>query len=128
MTTHAAVSQNARAGMVGAQGRRSVLQLAAEAERKALVAELLAGLGRPARAIDRVAIGALSAAMIQSRRLRRQGRNGSEERRLIAQMMRTTGIKPDKPVPSKPAEEDFHAEMLRTRHANGRCRGARRRE
>ena len=57
-----------------------------EAERRVIEAELLIP-GRPANAVDRIAIETLSAAMVRARRLRAMGRNNTEQIRLIAQLL-----------------------------------------
>jgi hypothetical protein len=79
-----------------ARGRKRMKELAAEAEaeRKVVEADLLASLGRPASALDRVL-----------------GRNDAEERRSIAQLMRASNFKPDRPLPAP--KPDFLAEMRR---------------
>jgi hypothetical protein len=84
--------------MVGAQGRRRALQLAAEyaAERQALTVDLLAGLGRAPTAVDRIAAENLAAMHVRAHRLEAQGRDATEERRQITQMMRAAGFKPTK--------------------------------
>jgi hypothetical protein len=56
-------------------------------------AGLLADLGRPPTAVDRIAIETLSTAMVRARRLRATGKNDVEQTRLIAQLLKATGIK-----------------------------------
>jgi hypothetical protein len=96
------------------RGGARMKELAAETavERAALEAELIAELGRPATALDRIAIESIASAAVRARRLRASGRDDLEQQRLIAQLLRATGLKPDKPVPQKP-EEDFADEMRR---------------
>ena len=55
--------------------------------RRVIEAELLIDLGRPANAVDRIAIETLSAAMVRARRLRAMVRNNTEQIRLIAQLL-----------------------------------------
>jgi hypothetical protein len=95
------------------RGWARMKQLAAEAdaERQALAEEIIAGLGRPAGALDRIAIESIAAAAVRARQLRAQGRDDLEQQRLIAQLLRATGLRPDKAVP--PKQEDFASEMMR---------------
>jgi hypothetical protein len=83
-------------------GRRRSRQLAAEAalERAPLEAELRAGLGREATPIDKLAIETIAATAVRARRLRADGRNDAEERRLLTQLLRATGLRP---APAEPA-------------------------
>jgi len=76
-----------------------------EEQRRAIEAELLADLGRPATAGDRIAIETLSAAMVRARRLRATGKNDAEQMRLIAQLLRATGIR------SGPAADNVFAKQ-----------------
>jgi hypothetical protein len=73
-----------------------------EAKRQRLVAELLAELGRPAGAVDRVAAVTLAATVVRADRLRMAGRSDLEERRLIVQLQRALGLKPAPAAPHKP--------------------------
>jgi hypothetical protein len=77
------------------RGWRRMQEIAheSEAERRAIEAGLVADLGRPATAVDRIAIETLSAAMVRARRLRAKGKGDTEQTRLIAQLLRATGIK-----------------------------------
>jgi hypothetical protein len=109
----------------GGRSRRRQLAMEAEAERRAIEAELLRDLNRPPTASDRIAIETISATTIRARRLRADGRSDAEERKLIAQLMRASGLKPQPITP--PAPEDFAAEMLRLatpQPAAGIARGA----
>jgi hypothetical protein len=83
-------------------GRARSRQLAQEAaaERVPLEAELRAGLGREATPIDKLAIETIAATAVRARRLRADGRNDSEERRLLTQLLRATGLRP---APAAPA-------------------------
>jgi hypothetical protein len=83
-------------------GRRRSRQLAAEAalERGPLEAELRAGLGREVSPIDKLAIETIAATAVRARRLRADGRNDAEERRLLTQLLRATGLRP---APAAPA-------------------------
>ena len=78
------------------RGWRRMQEIAheSEVERRVIEAGLLADLGRPATAVDRIEIEALSAAMVRARRLRATGKNDTEQTRLIAQLLMATGIKP----------------------------------
>lgn len=91
------------------RGSARARQIAAEdqAKREKLTAELLADLGRPPSALDRMNIQNLAAAHVRAERLRMAGRSDLEERRQITQLMRATGLKPQPPaVPQKtPASE-----------------------
>src|SRR5690242_7423150 len=71
------------------RGWRRMQEIAheSETERRAIEAELLVDLGRPATAVDRIAIETLSAAMVRARRLRATGKNDTEQMRLIAQLL-----------------------------------------
>jgi hypothetical protein len=88
----------------GGGGSKRMKELAAIAavERDALVLEILAGLGRPATAIDRIAAESIAAASLRARDLRAQGRDDLEQQRMIAQLLRATGLKPDKKAPPAP--------------------------
>jgi hypothetical protein len=83
-------------------GRARSRQLAQEAatERAPLEAELRAGLGREATPIDKLAIETIAATAVRARRLRADGRNDAEERRLLTQLLRATGLRP---APATPA-------------------------
>jgi hypothetical protein len=83
-------------------GRARMRQLAAEAalERAPLEAELRAGLGREATPIDKLAIETIAATAVRARRLRADGRNDADERRLLTQLLRATGLRP---APAAPA-------------------------
>ena len=81
------------------------------ADRLALEAELVADLGRRPTALDRIAIEFIASAAVKARRLRAAGKDDVEQQRLIAQLLRATGLKPDKPVSAK--QEDFSDQMQR---------------
>jgi hypothetical protein len=87
---------------VACSGRRGPISLRHRAGPRWSGALLLAGLGREAAAVDIVAIEALSSATINARRKRAAGRNDSAELKLIALLLRATGLKP--PPPTAPAE------------------------
>jgi hypothetical protein len=74
-----------------ARGWKRMRQLRAqdEANRKALVAELLSGLNRVPIALDHLAATNLAALHTRATRLESQGRDATEVRRLILQGMRT---------------------------------------
>ncbi len=83
-------------------GRARMKELAVEAaaERAPLEAELRAGLGREATPIDKLAIETIAATAVRARRLRADGRNDAEERQLLTQLLRATGLRP---APAAPA-------------------------
>jgi hypothetical protein len=87
---------------VAGSGKRGPISLRHRAGPRWSGAFLLAGLGREAAAVDIVAIEALSSATINAHRKRAAGRNDSAELKLIAQLLRATGLKP--PPPTAPAE------------------------
>jgi hypothetical protein len=80
----------------GRRGQARLRQLAAEAEaeREAEAARLTAGLGHPPTAIELIVIEQLAARTVAGRRLRRQGKDDTEQSRLIAQLLRSIGLKP----------------------------------
>jgi hypothetical protein len=86
------------------RGWRRMRELAreADAKRKTLTAELLAGLGRPATAVDRIAAENLAALHVKAIRLEASGRDATGVRQQITQAMRASGLRPDKPAPPKP--------------------------
>jgi hypothetical protein len=79
-------------------------QLAAEAaaERAPLEAELRESLGRIPNAVDKLAIETIAATAVRARRLRADGRNDAEERRLLTQLLRATGLRPAPAAPAAP--------------------------
>lgn len=79
--------------------------------RQELEAELISDLGRKPTALDRIAIESIASAAVQARRKRASGQDDLEQQRLIAQLLRATGLRPDKPVATK--VEDFSEEMQR---------------
>jgi hypothetical protein len=81
--------------------RMRQIRAADEAERKALADQLAAGVGRPVTAIDQVAITAIAATTVRADRLRLIGKSDLEERRLLAQLLRTSGIRPAPPAAPK---------------------------
>jgi hypothetical protein len=97
------------------RGYKRMKEIAAEvvAEREALTAELLAALGRPATVIDRIACENLAALHVRAKRIEASGRNASDVRRQITQLMRGVGIKPDAPA-SKPQRKIDPLEYART--------------
>jgi hypothetical protein len=62
------------------KARMREIAAAAEVERKSLATELLAGLGRPATAVDQIAAETISAATVRARRLRAVGRSDADGR------------------------------------------------
>ena len=82
-------------------GRARSRQLAQEAaaERAPLEAELRESLGRTPNAVDKLAIETIAATAVRARRLRADGRNDAEERRLLTQLLRATGLRPAPAAP-----------------------------
>jgi hypothetical protein len=78
--------------------RMRELALEAETERKAIETDLLASIGRPATPLDCIAAETIAAAVVRARKLRQYGGDDSEQRRQIAQLMRASNFKPDKPA------------------------------
>jgi hypothetical protein len=87
-----------------ARGWRRVrqLQLAAERELEELKAGLIGCLGREPTAVDTVAIEALAAATVSARKARARGKSDREDLRLMAQLLRATGLKPPPPTAAAP--------------------------
>lgn len=85
-------------------GRARSRQLAAEAalERAPLETELRESLGRIPNAVDKLAIETIAATAVRARRLRADGRNDAEERRLLTQLLRATGLRPAPAAPAAP--------------------------
>jgi hypothetical protein len=73
-----------------------------EAQRQAIVADILAGLGRPATVVDRIAADNLASFHIKARRLEAQGKSSVEVRRVLNQAMRASGPKPAEPEAPRP--------------------------
>jgi len=82
------------------RGSARMREIAAEdgAKREALEAELLASLGRTPAPIDKLTINAIAATHIRAERLRQAGRSDLEERRLLTQLLRTSGLRPAPPT------------------------------
>ncbi len=78
------------------RGAARMRELATEdrAKREALEEELSAGLGRTPAAIDKLTINAIAATQVRALRLRQAGRSDLEERRLLTQLLRTSGLRP----------------------------------
>lgn len=74
--------------------RMRELDQADAVERDALETELLGYLGRTPVAIDRIAVETLVASVVRARRLRARGKSDAEERKIILQSIRATGIRP----------------------------------
>jgi hypothetical protein len=95
----AEASQNARTrgGMVGGQGRRRALQLAAEAEaeRQREAQNLLDDLGREPSHSERVIVEQLTTLIVRGRRLRAVGRGADAEMvaRLVMRGVTKLGIR-----------------------------------
>jgi hypothetical protein len=99
----------------GGSKRMKELAIAAAVERDALVLEILAGLGRSPSALDRIAAESIASASLRARDLRAQGRDDLEQQRMIAQLLRATGLKPDKKAaPRAPTMEEMLAARKET--------------
>jgi hypothetical protein len=86
--------------MARGRARQKEIAAASEAERKVIETKIIESLGRPATALDELAAEQISAAVVRGRRKRQVGRDDSEERRSIAQLMRASNFKPDRPQPA----------------------------
>jgi Ni,Fe-hydrogenase III large subunit len=73
-----------------------------ETTRIELEQNILSEIGRTPATLDRIAAEALSSAVIGARRKRAAGQHDSEQLKLVAQLMRASGLKPS---PAKQAEE-----------------------
>jgi|SRR5580692_7872808 hypothetical protein len=82
--------------------RMRELGAAAEIERVKLEADILGDLGAEPSTLHRIAAEALSSAVINGRRTRASGRRDNESLKLIAQLMRASGLRPP---PAAPAED-----------------------
>jgi hypothetical protein len=107
-------SEAPKRGMIGARGATRMRQIAveAEAERAALAAELVAGLGRPPSAIDQIAVEVLSSTTVRARRQRKLGKSDREDARILVQAVRAFGIRP---APAAPPRQLTIAEQLAAR-------------
>jgi hypothetical protein len=70
------------------------IKSAAERELNGLKAALIDCLGREATAVDVVAIEALASATVSARKQRARGKSDREDLRLVAQLLRATGLRP----------------------------------
>ena len=88
---------------MGLQGRRRSLEIAreAEVERRQIEAKWIEDLGHAPSAAELAAIEAASSAQVRARRLRRNGRDDSEQIRLIARLLRAAGIQQGAPQPTE---------------------------
>jgi hypothetical protein len=88
----------------GQRGQARLRQIAreSEAEREAEATRLLTGLGHEPSAVEMLVIEQLSARVVMGRRLRRQGKDDSDQARLIAQLLRSIGLKPAAVAPPDP--------------------------
>jgi hypothetical protein len=82
--------------------RAKELQKEAEIEFAELRTALVGCLGREPSAVDIVAIEALTSATISARRQRARGKPDREDLRLVAQLLRATGLKPPPPTAAAP--------------------------
>jgi hypothetical protein len=94
-----------------ARGRARMRQLTKQyaIEHETLTAEILASLGRPASAIDRIAAANLAALHIRANRIEAAGRDASAIRQQITQAVRATGFKPQPAAPQKSADPSASA-------------------
>jgi hypothetical protein len=105
--------------------RMRELAAQAEIERREIEAGLLADLGRPATTVDRIAIEALSAAMVRARKLRAMGKSDSEATKLVTQLLRATGIKPAAPAAPQPINRSIRWNMSEQNTAHQATAGQR---
>jgi hypothetical protein len=92
--------------------RAQELKAAAERELEELKAALVDCLGREATAVDVVAIEALASATVSARKQRARGKNDREDLRLVAQLLRATGLRPaPAAAPAPPSLEATLAEI-----------------
>lgn len=89
--------------------RARELGAAAEAERRKLEAEILNQVGGEPSTLHKIAAEALSSALINARRKRASGRYDSAELKLVAQLLRATGLKP--PPMQAPAPPSLEATL-----------------
>jgi hypothetical protein len=95
------------------RGRDRMKEIAREdeAERQRVESQLVADFGRVPSAIEACVIEQIAARMVRARRLRQQGRDDTEQSRLIAQLLRSIGLKPAapaaKPDPRRDLDELF---------------------
>jgi hypothetical protein len=92
------------------RGSRRAKQLALEneTERQQEAAALLAALGHEPSAVEIAVVEQISARMIRARRLRERGRDDTEQSRLVAQLLRSIGMRPA-PVAQKPSAAAWEA-------------------
>jgi ParB-like chromosome segregation protein Spo0J len=78
------------------RGWRRVRELKTSAERELeeLKTALVGCLGREPSAVDEVAIEALASATMSARKQRARGKSDREDLRLVAQLLRASGLKP----------------------------------
>jgi hypothetical protein len=93
---------NPKGPPLNGQARSRQLAQEAAAERAPLEAELRESLGRIPNAVDKLAIETIAATAVRARRLRADGRNDAEERRLLTQLLRATGLRPAPAAPAAP--------------------------
>ncbi len=74
--------------------RMRELAVGYESTRLALEANILSEMGRAPLTLDRVAAEALSSAVIGARRKRAAGQHDFEQLKLVAQLMRASGLRP----------------------------------
>ena len=92
--------------------RANELKQASERELEGLKSGLLDCLGREASAVDIVAIEALASATMSARKQRARGKSDREDLRLVAQLLRATGLRPAPAAAAAPLSlEDTLAEI-----------------
>ncbi|MBR0937300.1 hypothetical protein [Bradyrhizobium jicamae] len=113
-------AERKRAG--GLEGSRRAKEVPAEIakQREELAQRLAADLGRPATAIDGVAIEQLASLVTEARRLEARGRwtKAMEIRHEIAIAIKSTGLRPEPPVAAKSQPESMADYLKRTAEAS----------
>jgi hypothetical protein len=79
-----------------ARGAKRMRELAIgyESTRLTLEANILGEIGRTPTTLDRIAAEALASAVVGARRKRATGQHDSEQLKLVAQLMRASGLRP----------------------------------
>jgi hypothetical protein len=107
-TTHVVLPSPSKTALRRGWARQQEIAAQAEAERQQEAAALVAALGHEPNAIERTVIEQISARTVRARQLRRNGRDDTELSRLIAQLLRSIGMKPA-PAASKPTDPRANA-------------------
>jgi hypothetical protein len=88
--------------------RQQELARESEVQRQRVESALVADFGRAPFAIEACVIEQISARMVRARRLRQQGRDDTEQSRLIAQLLRSIGLKPQHgTAPPQESDEEY---------------------